>query len=370
MVEAIEPDRLDPGPGPRLRSAATCATPRPPPTAFRRWSRRARSSASQGPKGKREVPVEEYRHRPGQDLARSRRDRRVVHSAEAADDARATPTCASSRAPRWTSRSSASASASRMKGDTVHRRARRPRRGRADACCWSPEAAKALIGSKLDDAALDARGRRLLGGVPADRRQARHHRVPHQDRRRAGAARRADRARPRNGIEHGNIANMAKIHVTTTINGDADRVSVRAAARRCSTCCATNLAPDRHQGRLRLGRLRRVQRHGRRPAGLLVPGARRRRPRAVKIETIEGMAEGDKLHPLQQKFLEHAALQCGICTPGFLIASKALLASATRTRPRPKSATGWPATCAAAPATTRSSSAVLDVAAEMREQPT
>jgi carbon-monoxide dehydrogenase small subunit len=39
-----------------------------------------------------------------------------------------------------------------------------------------------------------------------------------------------------------------------------------------------------------------------------------------------GMAHGDKLHPLQQKFLEHAALQCGICTPGFLIAAKDLLA--------------------------------------------
>jgi len=44
-----------------------------------------------------------------------------------------------------------------------------------------------------------------------------------------------------------------------------------------------------------------------------------------KIETIEGMASGDTLHPLQQKFLEHAALQCGICTPGFLVAAKALL---------------------------------------------
>jgi len=43
------------------------------------------------------------------------------------------------------------------------------------------------------------------------------------------------------------------------------------------------------------------------------------------IETIEGMAKSDKLHPLQQKFLEHAALQCGFCTPGLLIASKALL---------------------------------------------
>jgi len=44
-----------------------------------------------------------------------------------------------------------------------------------------------------------------------------------------------------------------------------------------------------------------------------------------QIETIEGMADGDSLHPLQQKFLEHAALQCGICTPGFLVAAKALL---------------------------------------------
>ncbi len=43
------------------------------------------------------------------------------------------------------------------------------------------------------------------------------------------------------------------------------------------------------------------------------------------VETIEGMAQGEKLHPLQQRFLEHAALQCGICTPGFLVASKALL---------------------------------------------
>ena len=44
-----------------------------------------------------------------------------------------------------------------------------------------------------------------------------------------------------------------------------------------------------------------------------------------KVETIEGMAQGETLHPLQQRFLEHAALQCGICTPGVLVASKALL---------------------------------------------
>src|SRR6202023_2218143 len=41
------------------------------------------------------------------------------------------------------------------------------------------------------------------------------------------------------------------------------------------------------------------------------------------IETIEGLAQGETLHPVQQKFLEHAALQCGFCTPGFLVAAKA-----------------------------------------------
>ncbi len=43
------------------------------------------------------------------------------------------------------------------------------------------------------------------------------------------------------------------------------------------------------------------------------------------IQTIEGMASGEALHPLQRKFLEHAALQCGICTPGVLIAARSLL---------------------------------------------
>ena len=43
------------------------------------------------------------------------------------------------------------------------------------------------------------------------------------------------------------------------------------------------------------------------------------------VDTIEGLASPAQLHPLQQKFLEHAALQCGICTPGFIMAAKALL---------------------------------------------
>jgi carbon-monoxide dehydrogenase small subunit len=45
----------------------------------------------------------------------------------------------------------------------------------------------------------------------------------------------------------------------------------------------------------------------------------------TSITTIEGIAQGDHLHPVQQKFLEHAALQCGFCTPGLIVATKALL---------------------------------------------
>jgi len=44
-----------------------------------------------------------------------------------------------------------------------------------------------------------------------------------------------------------------------------------------------------------------------------------------QVATIEGVAEGGMLHPVQQKFLEHGALQCGFCTPGFIVAAKALL---------------------------------------------
>ena len=44
-----------------------------------------------------------------------------------------------------------------------------------------------------------------------------------------------------------------------------------------------------------------------------------------KVDTVGGLANGPELHPLQTKFIEHAALQCGVCTPGFLMAAKALL---------------------------------------------
>ena len=45
----------------------------------------------------------------------------------------------------------------------------------------------------------------------------------------------------------------------------------------------------------------------------------------AELTTIEGIAGDGALHPLQEKFLEHAALQCGICTPGFIVAAKSLL---------------------------------------------
>ncbi len=44
-----------------------------------------------------------------------------------------------------------------------------------------------------------------------------------------------------------------------------------------------------------------------------------------EVTTVEGVAEAEQLHPVQQKLLEHAGLQCGICTPGFVVAAKALL---------------------------------------------
>ena len=44
-----------------------------------------------------------------------------------------------------------------------------------------------------------------------------------------------------------------------------------------------------------------------------------------EVTTVEGLSEGGELHVLQQKFIDHAALQCGICTPGFLVAAKSLL---------------------------------------------
>ncbi|MGD2133139.1 MAG: (2Fe-2S)-binding protein [Maricaulaceae bacterium] len=94
---------------------------------------------------------------------------------------------------------------------------------------------------------------------------------------------------------------------------------------------------------------------------MLAPEAEGRR-----VETIEGMAEGAALHPLQRQFLDHAALQCGFCTPGLLMASKALLdrnPDPTETEVRYALA-GNMCRCTGYDKVVR---AVLDAAAEMRQ---
>jgi aerobic carbon-monoxide dehydrogenase small subunit len=116
---------------------------------------------------------------------------------------------------------------------------------------------------------------------------------------------------------------MAKYHVTATINGDAveylcdpeqtlldvlrDELDLTGSKEGCASgdCGACSVLLD-----------------GRLVCACLVLGAE---VQGRSVETIEGMADGATLHPLQQKFLEHAALQCGVCTPGFLVAAKALL---------------------------------------------
>ena len=116
---------------------------------------------------------------------------------------------------------------------------------------------------------------------------------------------------------------MAKHHVSTTVNGDPveflcetdqtlldclrDELDLTGSKEGCASgdCGACSVTLD-----------------GRLVCSCLVLGVE---ANGKKIETIEGMAQGDHLHPLQQKFLEHAALQCGICTPGVLVAAKALL---------------------------------------------
>ena len=70
------------------------------------------------------------------------------------------------------------------------------------------------------------------------------------------------------------------------------------------------------------------------------------------VQTVEGVANGGELHPVQQKLLEHGGLQCGICTPGVVIAARRCW-STTRTLPKSRRAIGSPVICAAAPATTK-----------------
>ena len=116
---------------------------------------------------------------------------------------------------------------------------------------------------------------------------------------------------------------MAGIHVSTTINGDPvdfvcdadeplldvlrNRLGLTGAKEGCGTgdCGACSVTID-----------------SRLVCSCLVLGAE---VEGRKVETIEGMAKGNELHVLQRKFLELNGLQCGICTPGILIAAKALL---------------------------------------------
>lgn len=85
------------------------------------------------------------------------------------------------------------------------------------------------------------------------------------------------------------------------------------------------------------------------------------------IDTIEGVADREKLHPVQEKLLEHAALQCGVCTPGIVIAAKALLEK--KSDPSEEEVRYWLAgnlcRCTGYDKIIR---AVMDAAAEMRKQ--
>ncbi|MBT3551528.1 MAG: (2Fe-2S)-binding protein [Rhodospirillaceae bacterium] len=116
---------------------------------------------------------------------------------------------------------------------------------------------------------------------------------------------------------------MKKTHVSTTVNGDdvdflceptqtlldvlRDELQMTGTKEGCATgdCGACSVTLD-----------------GTLVCSCLVLGLE---AAGKKIETIEGMANGDELHPLQRKFIEHVALQCGICTPGLLVAARSLL---------------------------------------------
>ena len=157
---------------------------------------------------------------------------------------------------------------------------------------------------------------------------------------------------------------MTQIHVTTTVNGDEvdfladpretlldclrDKLGMTGAKEGCGTgdCGACSVTVD-----------------GRLVCSCLVLGVE---AQGKTIETVEGMAEGEKLHPLQRKFIEHAALHCGICTPGILVAAKALLAQ--NPNPAEEEVRYWLAgnlcRCTGYDKIIR---AVLDAAAEMRE---
>ena len=156
----------------------------------------------------------------------------------------------------------------------------------------------------------------------------------------------------------------SKIHVSTTVNGDEvdflcdpretlldvlrDKLSLTGAKEGCGTgdCGACSVTLD-----------------GRLVCSCLVLGAE---AEGKEIATVEGIANGETLHPLQRKFIEHAALQCGVCTPGILVAAKSLLEQ--NPNPTEEETRYWLAgnlcRCTGYDKIIR---AVLDAAAEMRE---
>lgn len=116
---------------------------------------------------------------------------------------------------------------------------------------------------------------------------------------------------------------MAKLHVTTTINGEPTEF----------LCAPDETMLDVLRGALGLTGSKEgcgsgdcgacsITLDGRLVCSCLMLAAE---AEGAEIETIEGMADGENLHPLQHKFLELAALQCGVCTPGVLVAAKSLL---------------------------------------------
>ncbi len=157
---------------------------------------------------------------------------------------------------------------------------------------------------------------------------------------------------------------MAKLHVTTSVNGEPveflcepyetmldalrGQLGLTGSKEGCSSgdCGACSITLD-----------------GRLVCSCLMLAAE---AEGHEIRTIEGMAKGGELHPLQQKFLEHAALQCGICTSGMLVASEALLAK--NSDPTEEEVRFWLAgnlcRCTGYDKIVR---AVMETAAEMRE---
>jgi carbon-monoxide dehydrogenase small subunit len=116
---------------------------------------------------------------------------------------------------------------------------------------------------------------------------------------------------------------MKNIHVSTTLNGDEAEF----------VCAPEETLLDALRNRLGLSGAKEgcgtgdcgactVEMDGRLVCACLVLGAE---AQDAQIKTVEGMAIGEALHPLQQAFIDHAALQCGICTPGILVAAKNLL---------------------------------------------